>query len=37
LRQVRDPDVRRGMARALHTLRTVSAETSVVTNDEPGT
>ncbi len=26
-RQVRDPDVRRGMARALHTLRTVSAET----------
>ncbi len=26
-RQVRDPDVRRGMARALHTLRAVSAET----------
>jgi uncharacterized protein YjgD (DUF1641 family) len=33
LRQVRDPDVRRGMARALHTLRTVSAETTVI---EPG-
>lgn len=29
LRQVRDPDVRRGMARALHTLRTVSAETGI--------
>lgn len=29
-RQVRDPDVRRGMARALHTLRTVSAETGPV-------
>jgi uncharacterized protein YjgD (DUF1641 family) len=27
VRQVRDPDVRRGMARALHTLRAVSAET----------
>lgn len=27
LRQVRDPDVRRGMGRALHTLRAVSAET----------
>jgi len=27
LRQVRDPDVRRGMARALHTLRSVSADT----------
>jgi uncharacterized protein YjgD (DUF1641 family) len=26
-RQVRDPDVRRGMARALHTLRAVSSET----------
>ncbi len=26
-RQVRDPDVRRGMGRALHTLRAVSAET----------
>lgn len=26
-RQVRDPDVRRGMARALHTLRAVSVET----------
>ena len=26
-RQVRDPDVRRGMARALHTLREVSAQT----------
>ncbi len=25
--QVRDPDVRRGMARALHTLRAVSVET----------
>ena len=27
VRQVRDPDVRRGMARALHTLRAVSVET----------
>lgn len=27
LREVRDPDVRRGMARALHTLRAVSVET----------
>jgi len=27
LRQVRDPEVRRGMGRALHTLRAVSAET----------
>lgn len=27
LRQVRDPEVRRGMARALHTLRAVSVET----------
>jgi uncharacterized protein YjgD (DUF1641 family) len=26
-RQVRDPEIRRGMARALHTLRAVSAET----------
>ena len=26
-RQVRDPDVRRGMARALHTLRSVAVET----------
>ena len=28
-RQLRDPDVRRGMGRALHTLRTVSVETTV--------
>ena len=27
-RQLRDPDVRRGMSRALHTLRTVSLETT---------
>ena len=27
-RQLRDPDVRRGMGRALHTLRTVSVETT---------
>ena len=27
-RQIRDPEVRRGMARALHTLRSVSAETT---------
>jgi uncharacterized protein YjgD (DUF1641 family) len=31
-RQVRDPDVRRGMARALHTLRAVSVETGPNTN-----
>ena len=29
LKQLRDPDVRRGMGRALHTLRTVSVETTV--------
>jgi uncharacterized protein YjgD (DUF1641 family) len=27
-KQLRDPDVRRGMGRALHTLRTVSVETT---------
>ena len=27
-KQLRDPDVRRGMSRALHTLRTVSVETT---------
>jgi hypothetical protein len=31
-RQVRDPDVRRGMARALHTLRAVSSETGPRSN-----
>ena len=31
-RQVTDPDVRRGMARALHTLRAVSSETGPHTN-----
>lgn len=30
VRQLRDPDVRRGMNRALHTLRTVSVETGPV-------
>ena len=34
-RQVRDPDVRRGMARALHTLGTVSSETG--TRHDPNT
>jgi uncharacterized protein YjgD (DUF1641 family) len=33
LREVRDPDVRRGMARALHTLRAVSVETGPATPD----
>jgi len=32
-RQVRDPDVRRGMARALHTLRAVSVETGAQAPD----
>lgn len=40
LRQVRDPEVRRGMARALHTLRAVSVETGPHTDrstDSPTT
>jgi uncharacterized protein YjgD (DUF1641 family) len=31
-RQVRDPEIRRGMARALHTLRAVSVETGPASN-----
>ena len=34
--QVRDPDVRRGMARALHTLRAVSVETGPRAATAPG-
>lgn len=35
LRQLRDPDVRRGMARALDTLRTVSVETTATSPTSP--
>ena len=36
-RQLRDPDVRRGMARALHTLRSVAVETGPHADRRPGT
>lgn len=37
LREIRDPEVRRGMARALHTLRAVSVETGPASPSDPST